>query len=306
MPDWTHTHVLSDTHGWFDLMIEMLGEQGLVDNTGKWVAGPGHRLIHLGDSVDRGPDSVKTFMWLRDLQTQLGPEQVVRLIGNHEFAFCGGPSFYGTDQQVHDSSIPDLMVEDGKAGVLKFAESLQTEDGQWLLVHGGLDPRIMEGGPMSAVARDVAEHLNDIGVDFFNEYIPNWRYSQDRLPEWAKRMGLTIEEARDSQEALEQECDILQGISRVRGGYGSVSGVTWCDIKEELVPQMDKLQVRQIVGHRSHDEITFYDDKLIGVNVHYGLAQLLTYDHASGLFDTSRLHRSETHQWDPLRGPQWK
>jgi predicted phosphodiesterase len=280
--------VLSDTHGYYDLMIKMFAAEGLTTPEGEWIAPENVRLIHLGDTVDRGPDSAKVFNWLRRLQFKLGPERVVRLVGNHEFAYCGGPTFYGADVPEVNDLIP-TMREDGKAGTLKFAEPLVAGGKEWLLVHGGLDPRFETPEEVEYDAKHLAEYINRVGVDYFSRgFDKSWRFAP----------GLTPEQ-RTEMEIREGAFSILTGISRVRGGYDSISGVTWCDIVEELIPQSNVLKVNQIVGHRAGDEIYFHPDgKLVGVNVYYGLAQLLRIDLVTGEMTTSGIHgEEEQHGW---------
>lgn len=259
--------LVSDSHGYLDLLVEVLASAGIVDG----VIPADTQLIHLGDTVDRGPDSPGVFNLVRDLQRNHAEGQVIRLVGNHEFTYCGGPVFYNSprDEKAVMPLAP-LMREDGKSGALSFAYALKAGDTEWLCVHGGLDPRLVAEDDEST-AQELADHINGIGLDFFRCSVPRWRTAD-----------LTTEQ-RQQQAELEKEAAILTGISRVRGGYEMVSGVTWCDMIEELLPQEDKIKVPQIVGHRSHDEIHFSEGgKVIGINLHYGSGQALLVDLTTG------------------------
>lgn len=267
--------VISDSHGYHDLFVRLLAEVGIVDG----VIPPHIQLIHLGDTVDRGPDSPGVFNLLRDMQANHPEGQVIRLIGNHEFCYCGGPVFYQSpEDEAAVTPLADAMIEDGKAGKLGFAYALTAGGKDWLCVHGGLDPRLLAEDDDSS-AQELADHINEVGIDFFNHAVQGWRY----------KTGLTTEQ-REQQMALELDSRILTAISRVRGGYDLVSGVTWCDIIEELVPQQDKIKVPQIVGHRAHPQITIYPSgKLVGVNLYYGEAQALIVDLETGEMTTTDL-----------------
>lgn len=269
MTQFSECIVLSDSHGFYDTTIKMLAAEGLTEPDGKWIAPASVQLVHLGDTVDRGPDSVKMFNYFRDLQRDLGPERVVRLMGNHEFHYCGGPRF--GQSRVDTAAVSPLapaMIADASEGLLEFAHSLTIGSDDWLLVHGGLDPRHPVPDGVQDTPSSWARYLNETG---------RLMYSDDTLPEgWRERLAL------------------LTGISGVRGGYDSLSGVTWCDLVEELIPQADRLSFGQIVGHRPNDEVYFHPDgKLVGVNVYYGLAQLLRVDLVSGKMTTSALHGDE-------------
>lgn len=269
--------VISDSHGYLDQLKSVLEEVGIVD--GK--IPPHMQLIHLGDTVDRGPDSPGVYCLLRNMQANHPEGQVIRLIGNHEFHYCGGPQF-GQDPRDEAAVMPlaTSMRSDGSCGDLSFAYALTAGGKDWLCVHGGLDPRLLPEDDEST-AQELADHINSVGRDYFNHYIHGWRYKQPPMD---------ADEQAD-QEALEHDSLIITGISRVRGGYDHVSGVTWCDIIAELLPQVEQIKVPQIVGHRAHPEVTIYGNgKLVGVNVFYGTAQALLVDLETGEMTASTQH----------------
>jgi len=263
----TQAIVISDSHGFMEQLVQLLAAVDIVDG----VIPPHIQLIHLGDTVDRGPDSPGVFNLLRKMQQDHPEGQVIRLIGNHEFHYCGGPVFYQSlEDEEAVTPLADAMREDGKSGNLGFAYALTAGDKDWLCVHGGLDPR-QRLAQKGLSATELAERLNVIGTDFFNKTVHRWRSA-----------GLSPEE-RETQEQLEADASVLTGVSRARGGYEQVSGVTWCDVIEELVPCQEEIKVSQIVGHRAHLEITLYPGgKLVGVNVPYGVAQALIVDLKTG------------------------
>ena len=297
--DFRETWILSDTHGYKQLMLRLFAEAKLTTEDGKWIAPEDVRIVHLGDTVDRGPDSVGVFTYLRDLQKERGPEAVVRLYGNHEAAFMGGPKFGGLDPKVHP--IKHLMIEDAQQGLLKAAHHLDAGDTQWLLVHAGLHPdwygKVSEDSP-----EKIAAYLNDVSQRYFERYVPRWRYSQNRVPAMAKKHGHSVTEEREVQRLLEQEAAILFGISFSRGGWDKTAGVTWMDWWDEMMPSLqshvalleagqDTHWVPQIVGHTQHERIQILPNKLIGVNVRYGYGQMLRFDHETGEFSTTELLR---------------
>lgn len=68
-------YAMSDIHGKYSLFIEALGIIGIEETQ--------DRLILLGDYIDRGEDSLKTLLKVKEL-TDLYPDRVHALMGNHE------------------------------------------------------------------------------------------------------------------------------------------------------------------------------------------------------------------------------
>ena len=77
---------LSDIHGQYDLLIELLKNNKIIDEDLKWIFGDGHFVI-VGDVFDRG-DKVNEVLWfLYDLEIQAKKKggYVHFLLGNHEY-----------------------------------------------------------------------------------------------------------------------------------------------------------------------------------------------------------------------------
>jgi serine/threonine protein phosphatase 1 len=71
------TYAIGDIHGRHDLL------QVLLDRIEAHAGSRGHRLVFLGDYIDRGPGSAAVIETVRGLQAK-APETVVCLKGNHE------------------------------------------------------------------------------------------------------------------------------------------------------------------------------------------------------------------------------
>jgi Calcineurin-like phosphoesterase len=90
-------YVVGDVHGYLDELLAALGEQGLVDAEGSWIAGTA-RLWFLGDFTDRGPDGIGVI----DLVMRLSAEAAAAggyckaLMGNHELLLLGAKRFGAT------------------------------------------------------------------------------------------------------------------------------------------------------------------------------------------------------------------
>ncbi|HOS60262.1 MAG TPA: metallophosphoesterase, partial [Syntrophorhabdaceae bacterium] len=61
--------VVGDVHGELDIFREIIRNAGLIDTKERW-AGGDNILIQTGDVIDRGPRSVDSFDFLRQLQKE--------------------------------------------------------------------------------------------------------------------------------------------------------------------------------------------------------------------------------------------
>ena len=78
--------VISDVHGQYDLAVEILRNNKIIDKNLNWNFGKGH-LVIVGDVFDRG-DKVNEMLWLiYKLESQAKDKggQVHFLLGNHEY-----------------------------------------------------------------------------------------------------------------------------------------------------------------------------------------------------------------------------
>jgi Calcineurin-like phosphoesterase len=88
-PDDLRVYAVGDVHGCDDLLARVHGKID-ADLAARPIAD--HRVIHLGDYIDRGPDSAKVVERLSRLQS--ADERIICLRGNHEemlLDFLGDP-----------------------------------------------------------------------------------------------------------------------------------------------------------------------------------------------------------------------
>jgi serine/threonine protein phosphatase 1 len=137
------TYAIGDVHGCHHLLLKLL--QGIA----RHAAGRPHRLVFLGDYIDRGPDSAAVVATVRELEER-SPATVTCLMGNHEammLTAAADPSAvpwwlanggYATLRSFGAANVGELPAE-----VLDWASRLPTswEDDRRCFVHAGLDPR---------------------------------------------------------------------------------------------------------------------------------------------------------------------
>jgi serine/threonine protein phosphatase 1 len=136
------TYAIGDIHGRHDLL------QALLQRIGNHAGGSPHKLVFLGDYIDRGPDSAAVVGTVRLLQARSQPE-VVCLKGNHEAMLL---------EVIERSDLVPWWIDNGgdatlasfgaastrgiAADVLDWLGSLPTshEDERRYFVHAGLMP----------------------------------------------------------------------------------------------------------------------------------------------------------------------
>src|SRR5712675_772749 len=117
------TYAIGDIHGCLDPLRELLAR--IEQHHG----GADHRLVFLGDYIDRGPDSAGVIKTVQGLQRR-EPANVICLMGNHEELMIKAP-------------------EDLPHDVLRWASALPTvlEDARRYYVHAGFRPGVPAPDP---------------------------------------------------------------------------------------------------------------------------------------------------------------
>jgi len=136
------TYAVGDIHGCHRLLTELLGR------VGEDAAGRQHRLVFVGDYIDRGEDSAAVIRTLQRLQLER-PGEVVCLKGNHEDLFLkslerpdvlrswlynGGDAMLSSFGVTSPEGVPADVVAWIAACPVSFADELH------YFVHAGLRP----------------------------------------------------------------------------------------------------------------------------------------------------------------------
>jgi len=135
---------LSDIHGQYDLAVEILKNNGIIDRNLDWNFGKGH-LVIVGDVFDRGP-KINEMLWLLyklEIQAKETGGRLHFLLGNHEYMVLHKDLRYVHDRYTISSKLLGLEYDE--------LYSNQTIIGRWLrskstiikinnsiFVHGGI------------------------------------------------------------------------------------------------------------------------------------------------------------------------
>ncbi|GFE87987.1 metallophosphoesterase [Steroidobacter agaridevorans] len=206
----TPIFVMADTHGEFEIAVQLLQRHGIIDERLRWSFGKGHLAV-LGDVFDRGPNQTELLWLIYKLEAEAARigGGVHLAIGNHESMVLTGDDRYlnpkyrrvaallGADRYTLLWSEQTLLGQwlRSKAAVFRL--------GQYLCLHGGISRELVDRGlTLSAVNQTVRGALLEPGAsaDMQTEFVmgqngPLWYrgYFQDA----ARKGGFRVAEQSD-------------------------------------------------------------------------------------------------------------
>ncbi len=230
---------LSDIHGQYDLAIEILKNNNIIDQDLNWSFGKGHFVV-VGDIFDRGP-KVNEMLWLiykLEHQAKEKGGQVHFLLGNHEYMVLHKDLRY----------VNERYLEAGKLLNLDYDELYDNKTilGRWLRSK----PTIL------IINNNVFVH-GGISQDFLS------------------KIGFNVEEINQSMRAsIDISKTELKSTDYYANYYGK-TGPIWYrgyfnddlehDDIDTVLSQTNSEHI--VVGHCSFDEvIRVYDGKIFGVD----------------------------------------
>ena len=156
------TFIVGDVHGCFEEFLALLKKIDYDPES--------HRLILIGDIINRGPFSLEMLKWVRERGIEM-----VR--GNHEQAFLNG-----INKDIQLNPIFRKLQKDMKGNLEKWVHWLSglpfyIEEKNFLVVHGGLvpgerpkysDPHLlMNIRTWDGVGKDIKNELNPAWYSFY-------------------------------------------------------------------------------------------------------------------------------------------
>lgn len=137
---------MGDIHGNFDGLMQLLINNGIIDDKHNWQFDKGHFVI-LGDFFDRGKKVTEVLWFLRNLQQQAQEQggNVHVLLGNHELMTLTGDHRYLNSKYIYISQYLhkyyfELFDENSELGL--WLRSLNTiiKINDCLFTHAGISP----------------------------------------------------------------------------------------------------------------------------------------------------------------------
>ena len=141
--------VISDVHGQYELMRELLLASGVIDTLNNWALGQGH-LVVIGDNMDRG-EQVLPILWLFFKLEQQALAQGGRLhllIGNHELMVLNGDLRYLNRKYNYTAGAlqtpyPQLFAAGSVLGDWIAQHQVTVSINQYLFLHAGISPEVL-------------------------------------------------------------------------------------------------------------------------------------------------------------------
>jgi hypothetical protein len=139
---------LSDFHGKYDLMIELLTNNKIIDKDKNWAFGKGHFVI-TGDIFDRG-DKVTEILWFiynLEQQAKKAGGDIHLTLGNHEVMVLNGDLRYLHPKYVETAKMlgkpfEKLFTIDSIIGNWLRSKPVLVKVNNMLFAHGGFHPSL--------------------------------------------------------------------------------------------------------------------------------------------------------------------
>ena len=143
---------IGDVHGEYDVMVELLQNNGVINEDLDWSWGDGH-LVFIGDIFDRGDKVTESLYLIKKLQRQAIAQKgrLHLILGNHEVMILMNDSRYAAPKYKNMCkrlmlNYPRFFAADTELG--KWLRSLNSvvKINDLIFVHGGLSPDLVERG----------------------------------------------------------------------------------------------------------------------------------------------------------------
>lgn len=177
--------VVADTHGEFEILVELLQKHGVIDRALKWSFGNGHLAV-LGDVFDRGPNHTEIFWLLYELEAQarLKGGGLHVMLGNHETLVLLGarqylnPKYLASARALGVPAYATLWAERTLLGRWLRTKPAVQKIGGYLCLHGGIAAEVVNRGYTLA---QMNQSVRDM-LTFTPPYTgPNERYALNDL-----------------------------------------------------------------------------------------------------------------------------
>lgn len=140
---------VSDVHGKYEILINMLISQRVIDEKHQWIFGQNH-LVIVGDNFDRGDKVVEILWFLFYLQKKAEAEggKVHMLLGNHEVMTINGDLRYVNRKYLYTSAAfttpyNEFFREGSILGDWITTHKIMVSIDKRLFVHAGISPELL-------------------------------------------------------------------------------------------------------------------------------------------------------------------
>jgi hypothetical protein len=265
--------VVADTHGEFEILVELLQKQRVIDAALKWSFGKG-RLAVLGDVFDRGAHHTEILWLLYELEAQArrAGGDVHLLLGNHEtLAMLGArqylhPKYLAVTRALGAPTYAALWDESTVLGAWLRTKASVQKIGDYLCLHGGISAEtVARGFTITSMNRIVRDTLN-----YTPPYAgPNARYAPNELQVLARKKPAATAVERESAAFI-----VMHPLGPLwyRGYFPEAARETGfpAATDEDVRKVLDTFRARAVlVGHTQVPTVmSLYGGKVIAVQVY--------------------------------------
>lgn len=149
----TRLFVMADTHGEFEIAVQLLQRHHVIDERLRWSFGKGHLAV-LGDVFDRGPNHTELLWLIYKLEAEAARAGggVHLAIGNHESMVLRGDDRYLNPKYPRVASLlgverhATLWNEQSLLGQWLRSKAAVFRLGDYLCLHGGVSRELVDLG----------------------------------------------------------------------------------------------------------------------------------------------------------------
>ena len=151
LPEPPKIFAISDVHGVYDVMRNLLIANKVIDARNRWTFGKGH-LVMLGDVADRGDQVTEAYWFIRALEesAKKAGGAVHMIIGNHELMLLTGDYRYVNPVYMNLAdgmpTLAQLYGTPSEIGRWLRSRPIMMKLGDTLFVHGGVSPELLDRG----------------------------------------------------------------------------------------------------------------------------------------------------------------
>jgi hypothetical protein len=210
LPADSRLFVMADTHGEYQIAVELLMSQKVIDSQLRWSFGKGHLAV-LGDMFDRGPNHTE-ILWLiykLEAEARRAGGAVHVLLGNHESMALAGDERYLNPKYL---KVRDALGANGYASLWNektlLGQWLRTKGavmkiGDYLCLHGGLSGEVVDRElSLAALNQSVRSSLGSLQPDGFVMSPNGPLWYRGYFPDAARQAGSTPATSADVAKVL--------------------------------------------------------------------------------------------------------
>ena len=263
--------VMADTHGEFEIAVELLQRQQVIDSQLRWAFGKGHLAV-LGDVFDRGAHQTEILWLLYQLEAEAARAGggVHLVLGNHETMALAGderylhPRYLQVSRALLAPSYAALWDSSTLLGKWLRTKPVVLEIGQYLCLHGGISREAVDRKlSLAQMNQEVRAALGQRKPEGFVFGMAGPQWYRGYFPELARDGGFAVATSEDIDAAL-----AFYGVKAIFVGHTMVPTVTSLFggrvVAVQVYPHRDGATARPVMEGLLVKQGSFYRARIDG------------------------------------------